>query len=84
MNELFPVVCGTVVGLCCASIRATRARTALWTVLSVVCGATATLVSGEFRLGPEFLALDTLLVAGTALSVMKLRRMASAILAGER
>lgn len=72
MNELFPMVCGTVVGLCCARVRGTRVCTAVWIALSLICGAVATLVSGEFKLGPQFLAFDTLLAGGAALGVMAL------------
>jgi len=72
MNELFPILCGTVVGLGCAIIRGRRVRAALWIVLSLVCGAAATLLSGEFKLGPEYLAFDTALAAGAALGAMLL------------
>jgi hypothetical protein len=67
MNELFPVICGTVVGLCSARARGTGARRALWIASSLVCGATATLVSGEYKLGPQYLAFDTALAAAAAI-----------------
>ena len=75
MNELFPILCGTLVGLCCAGIRDARRRTALWMVLSVICGVAATLVSGEFKLGWEYLFIDVPLATGAALGVITLRRL---------
>ncbi len=76
MNELFPILCGILLGLFCAGIRDAHRRTALWLVLSVICGVAATLVSGEFKLGWEYLFIDVPLAAGAALSVVALRRFA--------
>ncbi len=72
MNELFPVICGTAVGLCCASVQGTRARTALWLALSLVSGSAATFLSGEYKLGPQYLAFDAALAAAAALGAKKL------------
>lgn len=74
MNELFPIVCGILTGVCCGGIRTTHRRTAAWIALCVICGATATLVSGEYRLGWEYLCIDVPLVAGAAWGAMTLLR----------
>ncbi len=76
MNELFPILYGTLVGVCCAGIRGARRRTAVWIVLSVICGVAATLVSGEFKLGWEYLFIDVPLAGGAALGVIALRKFA--------
>jgi uncharacterized membrane protein YccC len=72
MNELVPILCGTLVGLWCDAIRDSRWRASLWVVLSVICGAAATLVSGEFKLGWEYLFIDVALAAGAALGTLTL------------
>lgn len=74
MNELFPILYGALVGIFCAGIREARRRTASWIALSVICGVAATLVSGEFKLGWEYLFIDVPLAAGTALGVIALRK----------
>lgn len=76
MNELFPILYGTLLGLYCARIREARRRAAWWIVLSLMCGVVATLVSGEFKLGWEYLCIDIPLVSSTALGVITLRRFA--------
>jgi hypothetical protein len=76
MNEVLPILYGTLAGLCCAKIRVARRRTALWVVLSLLCGVAATLVSGEFKFGWEFLFIDIPLAGGAALGVIMLCKFA--------
>ena len=62
MNELFPLACGILIGSVLGVVRpAGRLRLAV--VLSVVLGVAATVISGEFRIGWEFLLIDIPLVA---------------------
>lgn len=76
MNELFPILFGSLAGLCCAKIRVARRRTALWIVLSLLCGVAATVASGEFKFGWSFLLTDIPLAGGAALGVITLRKFA--------
>lgn len=76
MNEVLPILYGTLAGLCCARIRAAHWRTALWIVLSVLGGVAATLLSGEFKFGWGFLFIDIPLAGGVALGVITLRKFA--------
>ena len=65
MDELFPVVSGVVLGIVVAGL---RPSVRLWAgvLLSVVLGMAATLVSGEFEAGWEYLLIDIPLVAVSA------------------
>jgi hypothetical protein len=62
MNELFPVMSGLLVGSLLTLI---RPEMRLWVgvAASVVLGTTATIVSGEYKIGWEFLLIDIPLVA---------------------
>ena len=62
MNELFPVLSGLLVGSLLTLIRPQMRLTA-GVVASVVLGTAATIVSGEYRIGWEFLLVDIPLVA---------------------
>jgi hypothetical protein len=62
MNELFPLACGILVGSVLA-IRRPERRLWLAVALSIVLGFAATVVSGEFRIGWEYLLVDIPLVA---------------------
>jgi hypothetical protein len=62
MNELFPVLSGLLVGSLLTLIRPQR-RLAAAVTASVVLGTTATVVSGEYTIGWEFLLIDIPLVA---------------------
>jgi hypothetical protein len=74
MNELFPAFCGALIGLICARIDDVRRRTECWLLLSLVCGVAATIISGEFRRGWEYLLIDVPLAAVAAISVMTVLR----------
>lgn len=62
MNEIFPIVCGLLVGSALTLIRP-NARLAVVLVASILLGTTATIVSGEYRVSWEFLLIDIPLVA---------------------
>jgi hypothetical protein len=62
MNELFPLACGILVGSVLGALRpAGRLRLAI--LLSILLGFAATVLSGEFRIGWEYLLIDIPLVA---------------------
>ena len=72
MAELFPLACGILVGSVLGVVRPTG-RLWIAVVLSVVLGFAATVISGEFRIGWEYLLVDIPLVgiaaAGAYLAV---------------
>jgi hypothetical protein len=74
MNELFPIVCGVLIGLACRAERAPRWRCACWVRLSIACGIAATVFSGEFKISWSFLLIDVPLAFGSALAVTALRK----------
>jgi hypothetical protein len=62
MHELFPLACGILVGSVLGFLRpAGRLRLAV--LLSILLGFAATVLSGEFRIGWEYLLIDVPLVA---------------------
>jgi hypothetical protein len=61
-NELFPIVSGLILGAVLPLIRP-RMRIAVAVAASVVLGTLATIVSGEYKIGWEFLVIDIPLVA---------------------
>ena len=65
MDELFPVVSGVVLGAIVAGIRPSLR---LWVgiPLSIALGVAATVLSGEFEVGWEYLLIDIPLVAVSA------------------
>jgi hypothetical protein len=65
MDELFPVVSGVVLGILVAGLRPSL-RLWVGVLLSVLLGMAATLVSGEFEAGWEYLLIDIPLVAVSA------------------
>lgn len=65
MQELFPVMMGLVLGPILSIFRPSR-RVRLGSVLIACAGASATLLSGEFRIHWSFVLIDTLLVAVSA------------------
>jgi hypothetical protein len=65
MDELFPVVSGVVLGIVVAGLRPSL-RLWVGVLLSVLLGMAATLVSGEFEAGWEYLLIDIPLVAVSA------------------
>jgi len=65
MDELFPIACGILVGSA-LGVAGPAGRLRLAVALSVVLGFAATVTSGEFRIGWEFLLIDIPLVAISA------------------
>jgi hypothetical protein len=64
-NELFPVVSGLLIGLLVAVLRP-KLRARVGVVLAAIFGVLATIVSGEFRIGWEYLLIDIPLVSVSA------------------
>jgi hypothetical protein len=69
VNELFPVLCGLVVGACLGFV-APRLRLSIGALASVVLGIAATVVSGEYRISWEYLLIDIPLVAISAVAAL--------------
>lgn len=68
-SELFPLVSGVLTGLVIGLIRPSL-RWWAGSLLAVVLGTLATIVSGEFTIGWEFLLIDIPLVGGTATATL--------------
>jgi hypothetical protein len=66
MHELFPIAAGLLAGAVLTRVRPT-VRLPLGVLAGVVIGMLATVVSGEFRIGWEFLLID---IPGAALAVV--------------
>jgi hypothetical protein len=62
MHELFPIVSGLLLGAALPLIRP-QMRLKVGVGASVALGALATIISGEYRIGWEFLLIDIPLVA---------------------
>ena len=82
MHELFPIVSGLLLGASLPLIRP-QMRLKVGVGASVVLGALATIISGEYRIGWEFLLIDIPLVAlcsvaGFATARVVRRRLATA------
>jgi len=75
MDELFPVVSGVVLGIVVAGIRPSL-RLWIGIPVSIVLGLAATVLSGEFEVGWEYLLIDVPLVAVSAGLSFTLARMA--------
>jgi len=75
MDELFPVVSGVVLGIVVAGIRPSL-RPWIGIPVSIVLGLAATVLSGEFEVGWEYLLIDIPLVAVSAGLSFTLARMA--------
>jgi hypothetical protein len=61
-NELFPIVSGLILGAVLPLVRP-RMRVAVAVAASIVLGTLATVLSGEYEIGWEFLLIDIPLVA---------------------
>ena len=70
MNEIFPVSAGILVGLVCSRIPSIRARIIIITLLSILFGYLATVISGESKISWAFLYADMPLVAGSAVGAL--------------
>ena len=65
MSELFPILCGACAGVVLGAIPPAP-RLWLSLLLAVLLGIAATIISGEFRIGWEYLLIDIPLVAASA------------------
>jgi hypothetical protein len=74
MSELFPILSGLIVGALLGGIRPAT-RVPLAAILAIVIGTVATVVSGEYRIGWEYLLIDIPLVAvSSALGLVGARK----------
>jgi hypothetical protein len=69
LSEIFPFLCGTVLGLACVQISSPALRYAIGAILSVLLAFAAACVSGEYLESWAYGVLDTLWVAGVAVGV---------------
>ncbi|HEY7487638.1 MAG TPA: hypothetical protein VH912_24505 [Streptosporangiaceae bacterium] len=74
LNELFPIVSGVLLGLLIGTIRPSL-RLWVGVPLATILGVLATVVSGEFRIGWEFLLIDIPLVAASAIATILVGRL---------
>lgn len=72
MHEIFPVLAGVLVGLVLLRIHSPRLKTAVFVVLSLILGVTATVISGEYAIGWEFVLIDIPVVMLSAAAVVVL------------
>jgi hypothetical protein len=73
MNEVFPVLSGLLVGVALGLLRP-KTRLVTGIVAAIILGTAATIVSGEYKIGWEFLLIDIPLVAAScAVSFLALR-----------
>jgi hypothetical protein len=73
MSEVFPLLSGLLVGLALGLLRP-KTRLITGVVAAIILGTAATIVSGEYKIGWEFLLVDIPLVAAScAASFLALR-----------
>ena len=83
MNELFPVLSGLVVGAG-LGLLAPGLRLRVGAVAAVLLGIAATVVSGEYRIGWEYLLIDIPLVAACSVIALVAGRAIRRQVAGGR
>jgi hypothetical protein len=75
MSEVFPIAAGLAMGTVLALV-APRLRPVIGVIAAVVLGTAATLLSGEYKIGWEFLLVDIPLVGVSSLaSLLLIRRL---------
>ena len=70
MYEFIPLVAGVVIALLVQPLASAKLRLLALVLLSTVCGAVATIISGEILVSPAYLAFDiaqALLAAGVTM-----------------
>ncbi|RIK46362.1 MAG: hypothetical protein DCC58_03415 [Chloroflexi bacterium] len=72
MHEVFPVLAGVLVGLVLLRVHSPRMKTLAFVALSVALGVTATVISGEYVIGWEFVLIDIPVVMLSAAAVVVL------------
>lgn len=82
-NELFPIVSGLIVGALLPLIRP-QMRLVVGVVAAVVLGTIATVISGEYKIGWEFLLIDIPLVAISSAAAFATVRAARRRISAER
>jgi hypothetical protein len=73
MNEVFPVLYGCCLGLFCSFVTSRGWRRFCWLGMSALFGLAATVLTGEWKIGWEFLLVDIPLVAASSYAVIVLR-----------
>lgn len=73
MEETFPILAGVVIGLLLGVVRPSM-RLRVGIPLAVVFGVLATVLSGEFTIGWEYLLIDIPLVSMAAVATMLVTR----------
>ena len=58
MYEFIPLIAGVVIALLIQPLATAKLRLVALVLLSTVCGAVATFISGEFLVSPAYLAFD--------------------------
>ena len=82
MTELFPILAGLVVGAVLSLIRP-RIRLTVGVAASILLGTLATVASGEYKIGWEFLLIDIPLVAvSSAVGLLVVRRVRKGFVQG--
>ena len=72
MNEISPVLYGCALGVLCSFVGFRRQRWFCWLGWSAVLGVAATVVTGEWKIGWEFLLIDIMLVAASSFAMIAL------------
>lgn len=84
MEEIFPILAGVVVGMLLGAVRPSM-RLHIGIPLAVVFGVLATVLSGEFKVGWEYLLIDIPLVGIAAVATMLVTRyIARRVVIGDR
>lgn len=73
MEEIFPILAGVVIGLLLGAVRPSM-RLRIGIPLAVVFGVLATVLSGEFKIGWEYLLIDIPLVSMAAVATLLVTR----------
>lgn len=70
VSEIFPAIAGVLTGVVCSSISRGRLRMAAWAALTIVFGALATYLSGEYRESWGFVVLDMFWVGAISIAII--------------
>jgi hypothetical protein len=75
MNEILPVMAGVVIGLIIPHLKSKSLAAVTLIVLSILCGAVASWITGELRVSWGYLLIDSIQVAAAAflMSVLVVR-----------
>jgi hypothetical protein len=70
ISEVFPMLAGILTGVICSSMSRRTLRVAAWMVMTILFGALATYLSGEYVESCAFILLDMLWVGAIAIAVI--------------